>query len=104
MLLLVCTARVVARDGGKLVAGNHLTFTVHSARSKLRLIFLDLIFIVFNSANLSLAFEGLHGSGGVCDTRRNGHDLICQRQKGLASVLLIALIAWLLNFSTSVLR
>ena len=77
---------------------------LRSARAKLRLIFLDLIFIVFNSANLSLAFEGLHGRSGACSTRTGGQDLICQRQRGLASVLLIALIAWLLNFSTSVLR
>lgn len=80
---------------------------LRSARSKLRLIFLDLLFIVFNSANLSLAFEGLHGSTGACELVGAAKDevtMICQRQKGLASVLLIALIAWLLNFSTSVLR
>lgn len=79
---------------------------LRSARAKLRLIFLDLIFVVFNSANLSLAFEGISGSN-VCNLKQNddpGQKAICQRQKGLASVLLIALLAWLLNFSTSVLR
>ncbi|KAL8822423.1 MAG: hypothetical protein Q9191_006843 [Dirinaria sp. TL-2023a] len=39
---------------------------LRSARAKMRLIFLDLIFIVFNSANLSLAYEGIHGHGSVC--------------------------------------
>ena len=77
---------------------------LRSARAKIRLIFLDLIFIVFNSANLSLAYEGIHGSSSACSGADQAQALICQRQKGLASVLLIALIAWLLNFSTSVLR
>ena len=77
---------------------------LRSARAKMRLIFLDLIFVVFNSANLSLAYEGIHGHGNVCIIGSPGQKSICQRQKGLASVLLIALLAWLLNFSTSVLR
>ena len=65
------------------------------AKAKMRLIFLDLFFIVFDSANLSLAFESIEGgcSGGVCSLQRT-----------LASVLLIALIAWLLTFSISVMR
>ena len=65
------------------------------AKAKMRLIFLDLFFIVFDSANLSLAFEAIQGD---CDFR------VCTRQKALASVLLIALIAWLLTFSISVMR
>lgn len=75
---------------------------LRSARAKMRLIFLDLFFIVFDSANLSLAFEGLIERNGVCDDKE--HPDICGRQKALSSVLLIALIAWLLTFSTSVLR
>ena len=69
---------------------------LRSAKAKMRLIFLDLFFIVFDSANLSLAFEAL--GYGDCLAQ------ICSRQKALASVLLIALIAWLLTFSISVLR
>ena len=65
------------------------------AKAKMRLIFLDLFFIVFDSANLSLAFEAIEGD---CQKR------ICDQQKALASVLLIALIAWLLTFSISVIR
>ncbi|KAL6719940.1 hypothetical protein ACLMJK_001861 [Lecanora helva] len=73
---------------------------LRSARAKMRLIFLDLFFIVFDSANLSLAFENVcYGSSPNLDP-----DGICPRQKGLASVLLIALIAWLLTFSISVMR
>lgn len=80
---------------------------LRSARAKMRLIFLDLIFIVFDSANLSLAYEGLitQSSGSVCSgSSKPDQQEICSRQKGLASVLLIALIAWLLTFSISVLR
>ena len=66
------------------------------AKAKMRLIFLDLFFIVFDSANLSLAFEAIQGD--YCNS------LGCTRQKALASVLLIALIAWLLTFSISVMR
>ncbi|KAF6220666.1 hypothetical protein HO133_003099 [Letharia lupina] len=65
------------------------------AKAKMRLIFLDLFFIVFDSANLSLAFEAIKGN---CESQ------VCSRQKALASVLLIALIAWLLTFSISVMR
>ena len=80
---------------------------LRSARAKMRLIFLDLIFIVFDSANLSLAYEGLitRRSGAVCSRPFIlDQGKICSRQKGLASVLLIALVAWLLTFSISVLR
>ncbi|CAF9926373.1 MAG: hypothetical protein HETSPECPRED_006317 [Heterodermia speciosa] len=77
---------------------------LRSARAKMRLIFLDLIFIVFDSANLSLAYEGLiTKNDSVCSASPNAQE-ICPRQKGLASVLLIALVAWLLTFSISVLR
>ena len=72
------------------------------ARAKMRLIFLDLFFIVFDSANLSLAFETIREP--LCTTSNENDDGICGRQKGLASVLLIALIAWLLTFSISVIR
>ena len=66
------------------------------AKAKMRLIFLDLFFIVFDSANLSLAFVSIEKVN--CDEK------ICSRQRALASVLLIALIAWLTTFSISVMR
>jgi len=80
------------------------------ARAKMRLIFLDLFFIVFDSANLSLAIEAIRSES--CNPDSMGTSAlysgltrqICSRQKGLASVLLIALIAWLLTFAISVLR
>ncbi|PGH17580.1 hypothetical protein AJ80_04758 [Polytolypa hystricis UAMH7299] len=80
------------------------------AAAKMRLIFLDLFFIVFDSANLSLAFESLSDVRSACtfgeaDQELAGtNDDICVRQKALASVLLIALVAWLMTFAISVLR
>ncbi len=80
------------------------------AKAKMRLIFLDLFFIVFDSANLSLAFEAIRSQDGckISSAQAEKHlvnsDVICDRQKALASVLLIALIAWLLTFAISVLR
>ena len=72
---------------------------LRSAKAKVRLIFLDLFFIVFDSANLSLAFEALS----VPPTGPE-KDKLHSQQKALASVLLIALLAWLMTFSISVLR
>lgn len=83
---------------------------LRSAKAKMRLIFLDLFFIVFDSANLSLAFSALSDVQGPCqEGELNGilsprDRRLCQRQTALASVLLIVLIAWLMTFSISVLR
>lgn len=76
---------------------------LRSARAKMRLIFLDLFFIVFDSANLSLAFEAVSDSRSDCKATTRDKT-VCQEQKALASVLLVALIAWLATFSISVLR
>ncbi|CDM28664.1 hypothetical protein DTO013E5_904 [Penicillium roqueforti] len=83
---------------------------LRSPSAKARLLLLDIFFIVFDSANLSLAFASLSEVTGSCteaevnqtiDPRNDG---ICTRQKALASVLLVALLAWLMTFSISVLR
>ncbi|RDW76691.1 phospholipase D regulator [Aspergillus mulundensis] len=83
---------------------------LRSPSAKARLILLDIFFIVFDSANLSLAFESLSSAEGACTYAEINQQLvpkndnICRRQIALASVLLIALIAWLVTFSISVLR
>ena len=64
--------------------------------AKMRLIFLDLFFIVFDSSNLSLAFQALQDSP--------NRSVQTSKQRALASVLLIALLAWLTTFSISVMR
>lgn len=83
---------------------------LRSPSAKARLILLDIFFIVFDSANLSLAFASLSEVTGSCteaevnQTIDPRNDSICVRQKALASVLLVALLAWLTTFSISVLR
>lgn len=83
---------------------------LRSPSSKARLILLDIFFIVFDSANLSLAFESLSAVRGSCTLAEVNQEIapkndpICGRQKALASVLLIALVAWLTTFAISVLR
>ena len=75
---------------------------LRSARAKMRLIFLDLFFIVFDSANLSLAFEAISDSDVPPSCLLGLY--VCDLQQALASVLLIALIAWMMTFAISVLR
>jgi hypothetical protein len=83
---------------------------LRSPKAKVRLILLDIFFIVFDAANLSLAFESLSDVQGSCtnavinDAPFLRSDELCVRQKALASVLLVALIAWLLTFVVSVFR
>lgn len=83
---------------------------LRSPSAKMRLVLLDLFFIVFDSANLSLAFASLSDVRGACtnatinDRPDEKNDPICARQTALASVLLVALIAWLLTFCISAFR
>ena len=85
---------------------------LRSARAKVRIVLLDLFFIVFQAANLSLAFQGLSDTSEGCKSKSGGppgsfsnvDSSICERQRALASVLLIALIAWMMTFSVSILR
>ncbi|KAF2736719.1 hypothetical protein EJ04DRAFT_510828 [Polyplosphaeria fusca] len=84
---------------------------LRSHTAKMRLIFLDLLFIVFDSANLSLAFQALTDERWACkdnaDGPRNACPFsrdICTRQKALTATLLIALVAWLMTFAISTLR
>lgn len=87
---------------------------LRSPKTKLRLILLDLIFIVFNSANLSLAFDALLDTRFSCRANplpghRSTNDAttdkdICGRQGALGGVLLVALVVWLLTFSITAFR
>ena len=73
---------------------------LRSPKAKVRVVLLDLNFIIFDSANLSLAFEAVVQFSSQC-----GSDLpVCGKQAALASVLLAALIAWVLTFVVSILR
>jgi len=84
---------------------------LRSHNAKMRLIFLDLLFIVFDSANLSLAFQALQDGEWVCKDGDNiinntcsYNDELCVRQKTLTATLLIILVAWLMTFAISTFR
>lgn len=84
---------------------------LRSHNAKMSLIFLDLAFIVFESANLSLAFQALTDDKWACRDPTEPQASycpysrsICVRQKALTATLLIALLAWLATFSISTLR
>lgn len=84
---------------------------LRSHNAKMWLIFLDLAFIVFESANLSLAFQALNDVDWACrdSPEMDGQTClynksICSRQKALTATLIIALFAWIGTFTISTLR
>jgi hypothetical protein len=78
---------------------------LRSPKAKIRLVLLDLFFIIFESANLALAFGALTDANGTCKVGMNGtNSIICGRVKALCGILMIALVAWSLTFSTSIFR
>ncbi|OLL26135.1 Regulator of phospholipase D SRF1 [Neolecta irregularis DAH-3] len=83
---------------------------LRSPSSKMRLIFLDLLFIIFSSANLSLAYAQLFDSEFGCHTSLASHSDVlrrtwdCEKQGVLAALLTILLSVRVLNFVVSVLR
>ncbi|CZR62254.1 uncharacterized protein PAC_12151 [Phialocephala subalpina] len=79
---------------------------LRSPKAKIRLVLLDLFFIIFESANLALAFGALTHSDGSCQTSDGSpyDGAICDRMKALCGILMIALIAWSLTFSVSIFR
>lgn len=79
---------------------------LRSPKAKIRLVLLDLFFIIFESANLALAFAALTDENGSCkaggSTGSNG--IICRRVKALCGILMLALIAWSMTFAVSIFR
>ena len=88
------------------------------SRDKMRLLFLDLIFIVVGAATLSLAFNTLLNRQWACyqNSPQNQNNAaaaqsvcvksedLCRRQKALSGLLLVALFAWVLTFAVSISR
>lgn len=91
------------------------------SRDKVRLLLLDLLFIVFSAANLSLAMNTLDdeqwacysnplGVGGDNDNSQVAESTcvkdndLCHRQRALCGILVIALVAWVMTFAISILR
>lgn len=78
---------------------------LRSPKAKIRLVLLDLFFIIFESANLALAFGALTDDNGACKTGNNGYNfVICSRVKALCAILMVALIAWSFTFAVSIFR
>lgn len=78
---------------------------LRSPKAKIRLVLLDLFFIIFESANLALAFGALVDINGSCQSNGNGFNyVICNRVGALCGILMVALIAWSLTFSVSIFR
>lgn len=90
---------------------------LRDAKAKIRLIMLDLLFIIFSSANLSLAFNTLYDSLWLCQADRDDFDFIsqsslyipynhsiCTRQRGLASFIFLSLVSWVITFTISIFR
>lgn len=78
---------------------------LRSPKAKIRLVLLDLFFIIFESANLALAFGALTDNNGSCQLGDNGYNnIICDRVKALCGILMVALIGWSLTFTVSIFR
>lgn len=76
---------------------------LRSAKTKIRLVLLDLFFIVFESANLALAFGALTDNNGACTEPFSNVD-VCNRVKTLCVILFVALVAWSGTFAISIFR
>ncbi|KFY60940.1 hypothetical protein V497_03248 [Pseudogymnoascus sp. VKM F-4516 (FW-969)] len=83
---------------------------LRAPKTKMRLVLLDLFFIIFESANLALAFQAITDGDGACLMKtgvEKAHDIdpnLCGQVKALAAILFVALVAWGLTFTVSILR
>lgn len=81
---------------------------LRNPRAKIRLILLDLFFIIFSSANLSLCFESIFDSRWVCVVGLPGDPLynssMCKKVKALTAFIFVTLVVWCINFTISVFR
>lgn len=77
---------------------------------KLRLILLDLLFIIFSSANLAIAFGSMFDDDWVClggAPSMNSSpkiNYICRKQRTLSSFLFLILCTWVITFTISIVR
>lgn len=80
---------------------------------KMKLIMFDLLFIIFSSANLALAFSSLTDDQWVCIDLRDPVyknlilptvDSLCRRQCALTAFLFLTLCTWVLTFTISIIR
>lgn len=82
---------------------------LRSPTAKMRLVMLDLLFIVFGSANLSLAFDTLLDVRWSCTSEvgpgaSDYLEPICGKQRVLTAFLFLALCGWVSTFTVSLFR
>lgn len=81
---------------------------IRNPLAKIRLILLDLLFIIFSSANLSLSFNTLYDGRWVCQIDEYSMypkvESICDKQRALAAFLFLVLVMWVSTFTVSILR
>ncbi|QSZ33569.1 hypothetical protein DSL72_005137 [Monilinia vaccinii-corymbosi] len=78
---------------------------LRAPKAKIRLVLLDLFFIILEASNLTLAFDAISDSSGSCTVGNTGYNgIVCHRAKTLCAVITIALIAWGMTFAVSIFR
>lgn len=75
---------------------------------KMRLILLDLLFIIFSSSNLSLSFNTLYDDRWVCVADEESSSprvgIICRLQRSQCAFLFVILCTWVVTFVISIIR
>ncbi|ESZ99125.1 hypothetical protein SBOR_0535 [Sclerotinia borealis F-4128] len=78
---------------------------LRAPKAKIRLVLLDLFFIILEASNLTLAFDAISDSNGSCKIGNTGYNgVVCHRAKTLCAIITIALIAWGMTFAVSIFR
>ncbi|EDN93926.1 hypothetical protein SS1G_09793 [Sclerotinia sclerotiorum 1980 UF-70] len=78
---------------------------LRAPKAKIRLVLLDLFFIILEASNLTLAFDAISDSNGSCKVGNTGYNgVVCHRAKTLCAIITIALIAWGMTFAVSIFR
>lgn len=78
---------------------------LRNPKTKIRLVLLDLLFIIFSSANISLSFESMYDSSWVCQAGNlTTNTLLCSQQRTLSGILMFIIVFWCITFSISLFR
>lgn len=78
---------------------------LRAPKAKIRLVLLDLFFIILEASNLTLAFDAISDDSGSCKVGNTGYNgVVCHRAKTLCAIITIALLAWGMTFAVSIFR
>ncbi|KAF5874106.1 uncharacterized protein Bfra_004113 [Botrytis fragariae] len=78
---------------------------LRAPKAKIRLVLLDLFFIILEASNLTLAFDAISDDNGSCKVGNTGYNgVVCHRAKTLCAIITIALLAWGMTFAVSIFR